>query len=260
MRILRLFGESFSIALRRDMAFRANLIFQTATSLISLLAGLAALNIVYSQTATLAGWRLDETIVLLGTYEIVSGLLATFIVPNVEWFAGQVKSGKFDEILLKPVSSLYLATLGTCAPLGLLQVVLGCGVLGYGILAGDRMPTLAGLLSWMVLMGVAIAVTWATRVLVACIALWTPAIELDVVFSALWQFGRYPVHIYQHPVRFLLTYILPVALIATLPARALTRGISPMAAIIAVMIGCLSILVVRGVWYAGLRRYTSATS
>lgn len=106
----------------------------------------------------------------------------------------------------------------------------------------------------------AIAVTWASRVLLATVALWSPGLELDVVYGALWQFGRYPVSIYRQPVRFVLTWLLPVAFVATFPAAALTRGASPGLLLAGLLVGFGAILVVRAVWGAGLRRYTSATS
>jgi ABC-2 type transport system permease protein len=223
-------------------------------------AGLAALGIVYTQTRTLGGWSLGEAIVLLGTYEIVSGLLATFIEPNVAWFGEQVKSGKLDDVLLKPVSSVFLVSLGSCAPLALSQVALGVAVLGLGLHTLGTVPTPWGVAGWLVLLAVGVAITWASRVLLASVALWAPSVALDVVYGALWQFGRYPVSMYRTPVRFVLTYVLPVAFISTVPARALTRGAGPALIAVGLVIGTGAIAIVQIVWKAGLRRYTSATS
>jgi hypothetical protein len=38
---------------------------------------------------------------------------------------------------------------------------------------------------------------WASRLLLAVVVFWAPQVELDVLYSALWQCGRYPVQIYQ---------------------------------------------------------------
>jgi ABC-2 type transport system permease protein len=260
MKLLRLFGAIFSVSLRRQLAFRANLIFQLLMTATGIASGLAALGIVYTQTNTLGGWGIGEAIVLLGVYQIVSGLLATFVEPNVAWFAGQVKGGKLDDILLKPVSSVFLVSLGSCAPLALSQVLLGIVVLGLGVQESGIVLTPWGVVGSSLLLGVGLVVTWASRVLVACIPFWAPSIELDVVYGALWQFGRYPVSIYQQPIRFVLTYVLPVAFISTFPARALTHGASMPLLLVGGSVALGMIATVRGVWNAGLRRYTSATS
>lgn len=260
LKLLRLFVAIFAISLQRELAFRANLLFQLLMAIMSIISGMAALGIVYTRVDTLGGWSWAEAVVLLGTYQIVSGLYTTFIEPNVAWFGGQVRSGTLDSILLKPVSSVFLVSLGSCAPLALAQVLLGFVVLGTGLRDLDSSLSVWRFAVWLLLLAVGLTVAWASRVLVASMALWTPGIELDVVYGAVWQFGRYPVSIYQQPMRFVLTYLLPVASISTFPAHALTRGASLPLLLVGVVVGIGAIMLVRLVWNAGLRRYTSATS
>jgi ABC-2 type transport system permease protein len=65
---------------------------------------------------------------------------------------------------------------------------------------------------------------------------------------------------YRQPFRFVLTYVLPVAFISTVPARALTRGAGPALIAAGLAIGIGAIALVGLVWKAALKRYTSATS
>ncbi len=60
--------------------------------------------------------------------------------------------------------------------------------------------------------------------------------------------------------RGLLTYLVPVAFISSIPARSLTRGAD--LPLLAVGLGAAlgSALLAYAVWRLGLRRYTSATS
>lgn len=260
LKLPRLLLAMFSLSLRRELAFRADLLFRVSTAVVDAAAGLLALGLVYTRTQTLGGWTLGETIVLLGTYQIASGLLATFIEPNLAWFGGHVRSGKLDETLLRPVSSLFLASLGSCSPLGLVGVATGAAVLGLGLAELGVAPAASGVAAWLVLLAAAMAVTWASRVLVACVTLWAPGAELDVVYGAVWQFGRYPVSLYRRPLRFVLTWLLPVAFVATFPAAALTRGVRLELLVGGLAVGFGAILLARAVWRRGLRRYTSATS
>lgn len=260
MKLLRLLGASFSLSLRREVAFRANLIFQLALTALNIASGLVVLSAVYTQTQTLSGWSLSEAMILLGTFQVVSGIFTTYVEPNLSWFAGQVRDGKLDNILLQPVPSLFLVSLGRCEPLALSQVAMGLLVVGLGFHDGSPLPSWGGALGWLVLIGVGLVIAWAWRVLMASVSLWAPSIELDVLYSALWQFGRYPVEIYRQPLRFLLTYILPFAFLATFPARALTGRTSLLVPLLGIVAACISIMLVHLVWKAGLRRYTGATS
>ena len=66
--------------------------------------------------------------------------------------------------------------------------------------------------------------------------------------------------IYRQPIRFVLTWVLPVAFISTFPAHALARGAGPVLIVGGLAIGLAALVIVRTVWNSGLRRYTSATS
>jgi ABC-2 type transport system permease protein len=250
----------FGMSVTREVAFRGNVLASALQALIGSGVALLTIEAVFTQTVSLAGWSRGETIVLLGTFQIMSGLLATFIEPNVLWFAGKVQTGGLDEILLKPAPGLFLVSLGTHAPLGLIQVVAGAAICIGGVTSLGTSPSVIAVLSWLALLGVALAITWATRVAVALVALWFPSLSLDVVYSALWQFGRYPDAIFEQPIRRLLTWVIPLVFIASLPAQALTGRLESTKLLAAIAIGGASCAVVTTMWHRGLKRYASATS
>lgn len=260
MKLARLFGAIFLMSLKRDLAFRINLLFQLLLAVTATGAALFAVGIVYTRTETLGGWRAGEAIVLIGTFTVVSGLLQTFIDPNVTWFNQRIETGQIDDVLLKPVSSLFLASLGRHSPLSLIQIAVGLAVVAWGMNDLGTDPGLANGLAWLVLLLTSFALTWGTRVAIAMLALWVPGLALDVAYSGVWQFGRYPVTIYRQPARFVLTWVVPFAFITTLPARALTRGVSLPVLAASVLVGAGAVALVHIAWNAGLRRYTSATS
>lgn len=216
--------------------------------------------VIFRSTTTLGGWDQTEAIGLLGTYQIASGLLGTFIEPNVAWFRAQVIDGLLDDVLLKPVSSIFLVSLGTCAPLGLIHVVTGFVVLIAAILHFEELPDVIACLAWLQLFAAGMVIVWATRVFLASLTFWAPSFQPEVLFKAFWEFGRYPVSIYRQPIRFALTYVSPVAIIATIPAGALSRGPNPLETILWSALAVLAVIGVQLIWQRGLRRYTSATS
>jgi ABC-2 type transport system permease protein len=248
------------MSVRRSVTFRADLLFEFVVAVVAGAASLAALGVVYTRTDDLGGWSAGEAIVLLGTFQIVSGLRAAFIEPNLQWFGEQVKNGEFDALLVQPAPAILLASLGTYAPLALLQVALGFGVVGYGLSQAAVGVTLTGVFAWLVLVVTATMITWATRVLFASVVFWALGLSLDVVYEAVWQFGRYPVQLYATPLRLLLSYGFPVALVATVPAEVLARGGGLVAVPVALAVAAGACAIALCVWRSGLRRYTSATS
>ena len=260
MRLFRLLLGIMAISVQRELAHRANLLFEAILALFGAAAGLLALRLVYTQVEALAGWRLEEAIVLLGMFQLVSGLQATFVEPNLAWFANKVTSGELDDVLLKPVPSLFSASLGVCQPWALLQVALGAAVVVAGVAPLGAQVTATGAASALLLLLEGAVIAWGARVLLASLAFWAPGVEPTVLYSAFWQLGRYPVDIYYPAVRILLTYLVPVAFISSIPARTLTHGANMQLLAIGLGAALGAALLAGAVWRQGLRRYTSATS
>jgi ABC-2 type transport system permease protein len=255
---VRLFTAMASASLRRSLANRADLAFELAMAVVGSASSLAALGAVYTRTGSLAGWDPASAVVLLGTFAIVSGLRATFVEPNVQWFHQRISGGRFDYILTQPASSLFLATLGGCAPAALVQSAVGAALVAGGLAAQPHPPSAPAVLGWLALVTAATAAAWATRTLTAAVAFWALGLTLDVAYDAAWQFGRYPVQLYRRPLDLLLTYVLPVGLIATVPASALVRDATPAADAGALAAAAALCALTTAVWHRGLRRYTSA--
>ncbi|MEN9933792.1 MAG: hypothetical protein RLZZ387_371 [Chloroflexota bacterium] len=259
-RALRLIWATVAVAMQRELAQRANLAFVAAQTLLTSAAGLLAVGVVFTQTETLAGWRLEEVIVLLGLFQVMSGLLEAFIEPNLSWFVSKVISGELDDLLLKPVPSLLMVSMGSCQPWALVQVVVGLAVVAAGLAPLAESVTASGVLSALLVLAAGAVVTWASRVVLASLAFWAPGMDPTVLYHAFWQLGRYPLSVYHPAVQRLLTWVVPVAFITSVPAAALTRGGSPALVLGSIVAAAGAALVALWVWRRGLRRYTSATS
>lgn len=261
MHAFRVLWGGLIISAQRELAFRSDLVFQAIRMAIELAAGLAALALVYSRTDVLSGWKPAETLGVLGFYTVMTGVLQAFLEPNLAFFAATiVQPGKLDDLLLRPVPNVLLASLGTCQPWALTQVPVGTSVAIIGTIRATGAPGGERLAACLVLFTAGVAILWSTRVLLAATAFWAPHLEPEVLYDAFWQLGRYPIAIYPPAVARLLTFVLPVALIVTFPAQALTRGADSFVVIAGPLAGLGSVAVTMRVWQAGLRRYTSATS
>ena len=258
-KLARLFAAGFSMSLRRTLTYRTNLLFDIALAVAGLLSSLGTVLLVFTRTDHLAGWTRPETFVLVGTYQLLTGVKAAFLDPNLAWFPSRgIREGTLDTYLLQPAPSLFLASLATAAPLALVQAVLGLGVVGLG--AYGHPPSPLGVAAWLLLVLAGAAVTWALGVLLACLAFWAPRLNLGVLHGAAWEFGRYPVDIYSRWLRRLLTFAFPVAAITTWPTRTLIHGPDLSIMLTAVVLAAGFTAGTTLLWRLGMRRYTGATS
>ena len=260
LRLLRIMGGVLSISLQRDLAYRSEIFVRLGLSALAAFGAIVSLGAVFAHVDNLAGWTFGEALLVAGIFLIVSGILTTFIEPNLEWFAEKLRQGMLDDVLVKPVSSIFLTSFATSRPWSLVDVVVGAGVAAYGLTSLDRVVTMAGILGCLALLIVGVVAAWAIRLGCALVSFWAVGLELSVFWYTPWTLGRYPVDAYGRIARTFLTYVLPVAFVSTFPARALTRG--PEGRLLAGGLATAVIMtaVVSLLWRAGLRRYTSATS
>lgn len=260
MRTVRLFGTAFSLSLRRALAYRTNLFFDVLLALVELTASIATIGIVFSQTGLLAGWSAGQMLVLTGTYALITGLRATFLDPSLADFSQQIRDGRLDTYLLRPASSVVLATCARHAPLALVHSVLGIGVIVLGLHELAIVPSPPAVAGWALLALIGLMIGWSTLVGLASLAFWAPRLSLGVLHGAAWETGRYPVDIYGRWLRRLLTFGFPVAALTTWPAQTLTRGPDAGVLVLAVVLGSGFLAGSMFLWRLGVRRYTGATS
>jgi ABC-2 type transport system permease protein len=74
------------------------------------------------------------------------------------------------------------------------------------------------------------------------------------------QLARYPIGIYPGWLQFVLTWIIPVAIMTTIPAAALTGDISPIVLIGGVALALILLVAASALFHLGVKRYNSASS
>jgi ABC-2 type transport system permease protein len=103
-------------------------------------------------------------------------------------------------------------------------------------------------------------VLYAILLAFTAMVFWSPGFLFTWVFSGVFQMARYPLGLYPGWLRLVLTWIIPVGLITTVPVQALTGDLEP-----AMLGGSLALaagLLIAASWLfrVGLRRYASASS
>ena len=173
---------------------------------------------------------------------------------------GEVWSGTFDFTLLRPVNTQFLASLRKWRLFSLFDLVLGLGVLA--VAAGQlRMSLNFGhLVAFFAALSCGVLILYAILLTFTALVFWSPGVLFTWVFDGMFQMARFPLGFYPGWLRLVLTWIVPVGIITTVPAQALTGTLSPQA--LAASLG-MALLLTTGasiLFRIGLRRYASASS
>jgi ABC-2 type transport system permease protein len=256
MRVLR---ALWRVSLAEELQYRANFVTSLLGTLFWMTTALLTIAVFFGQTDELGGWRVWEVVALLGVYNALGGLVEAIIRPGIGSLVSDVKSGKLDLVLARPVEAQAFVSFRRIDIWRLADVVAGLGLTSFALVKLDRLPDLTRSLSFLVTLGSAAVVLYAIWVALMSTAFWLVAVEnLAVLFDAIYQAARYPVSAYPGALRFLFVYLIPVAWTTTIPAGTLTGRFTPATALGAVLVAGLAFGLTRRLWRAALRRYTSA--
>lgn len=250
-------------SLQNELAYRINLVVNIGLAVVGLGNALAGVAVIFSHTHSLRGWTLDQTLVLLGVYTIVNGLLNVFVAPNLDQLSQSIREGTLDFTLLKPASSQFLVSFQRCVVWGLTDVVLGVGILVYSLshLSGQGALGPGPLALFAITLTAGVVVLYCIWIMLATFAFWFVRIDnLTTLLHSFFGMGRFPVDAYPLWLRRVLTFVVPVALITTVPAEALSGRLAPLVPLVSVTVAVTMIWLSTRLWQLGLGQYTSASS
>jgi ABC-2 type transport system permease protein len=263
VRALRLIGRFWAASLQELLAYRANFWISVLHSLLNLLTGVLGVWVLFGQAGTVRGWTQSSALALLGVYLILSALRRLFVGPSLEALAGmdgEVWTGQFDYTLLHPVDVQFQASFRRWRPLALLDLALGLGVLVVAVAQLGESISLGQIVVFVVALGFGLLLLYAILLAFAGLVFWNPTVLYTWVFDAIWQMGRYPVGLYPGWLRLVMTWVVPVGVMTTVPAQALTDELSAGALTGGAAVTIVFLVGATVLFRTGLRRYASASS
>ncbi len=247
-------------ALSGAAEYRGDLVVGTLVSLVWLGVSAVPSIVVTLHTDGAGGWTLPRLMYLLAIWYLMDAVMWIIIMPNIGQWGRQVQTGALDAVLLRPVRSLVMCSLGTlgvqdlpkillAAALGVGAVVLGGGPASVGALVASLVCLLCGL----VLM-------WAFGVLTSYKVLTQVQFDASFLLHAGHNLARVPTPLYGRAIQVLLTWVVPVSFVATVPAQMMFSMASAWMVVAAVLVTTAVVLLVVVLWNREVRRYSGAMS
>jgi ABC-2 type transport system permease protein len=263
MYYLRLTRQYLIASLQNELAYRANFWISLLHSLLNLGSGILGIYVLFGKVETIRGWDYPSILGVLGIYLIFGSLKRLFIGPSLESLAGvdgEVWSGNLDFTLLRPIDIQFQASARYWQPLAVIDLFIGLGVLGISmVLLGQRI-TLVGMSSFLLTLFLGFSTLYAVLLTFAGLVFWSPGFLFTWIFDSLFQMARYPVGVYPGWLRLILTWVVPVGIMTTIPAQALTGELTHQTLIAGLLMGTLFLAGGSLLFRSGIRHYVSASS
>jgi ABC-2 type transport system permease protein len=263
MHYLKLLTSFFKRDTQAEMAYSTHFFIRLLHTILNLVTGVISLQVIYHQVDTLNGWTLSSALGLLGVYLTLSALRGLFIGPSLESVAGmdgEIWQGTFDFTLLRPINKQFLVSFNHWEVFALLDLGLALGVLGIAVSQMGETLSLMQIISFLVALLAGIILFYAVMLAFTSLIFWQSGFLFTWVFNDLFQLARFPVSLYPGWLRLILTWIIPVGLMTTVPAEALAGQLSVWEALGVLGVSLAALAGASFLFKCGLRKYSSASS
>lgn len=259
-RYLKLYLASLRICLAREMIFRTNFLIDTFTQLLWLSLSLFFLSVIYFHSGPIVGWKMEELVVLVGTARIISGLLDT-VFDNIRRFSNLINLGKLDFFLIRPANSQFLVSTRVFSFHGLVESLFGLVLVGVALERLEWTLAWGSVLLYLIFVIAGLLMAYSVWLISVLPVFWTGRLNnIHNLFLPFLKLTRVPIGIFRGGLKIVLTLVIPVAFMATVPAQVIL-GFSQPSWIIG-MIGLTTVFLFSSsqLWNFALKRYSSASS
>jgi ABC-2 type transport system permease protein len=257
-----LFYDYFTQYAKVRMSYRGDFLISLATSFAATIFSLGFVVVLFQKTTQLAGWSRDEVIFLWGFTQIPYGLFNVISLNLYDFGNNYIIEGKFDRVLLRPVSSLFQVLFETFRIESLQEVATGVFCMWW---ATRRLGVVwtPGKFGLLIFFGACAAIIYVSIfLLLSTVSFWFE--DRIGVHPPVWNviaFGRYPLSIYSGVVQFFLCWIIPFGLASFYPSvRLLGRTVHPEYAPLVPVVAVVFLTLAISVWNFGTRHYSSTGS
>lgn len=208
----------------------------------------------------LVGYTLHQAIFFYLVFNLVD-ISTQLFFRGVYWFRGRLVSGRFDFAMTRPISPLFDTLCSHPDPLDLFTLIILVVFMVLFVLQTNLAANLISVLLFLLLLVSGFILGFAFHILVAAFGMITLEIDNIIwIYRDLTSMGRIPIDVYTTPIRALLTFIAPVGIMMTFPAKALMGLLSWQWVILSFIMSGVFLWGSLRFWKYALTHYSSASS
>jgi ABC-2 type transport system permease protein len=225
------------------------------------LIGLIPLLVAFGERPTVAGWTYPQVLLVVGWFITLKGFFSAMFFPSLLELATKIRDGSLDFLLTKPADALFLLSTSRFEFWRLIDALVGSFFMGWALWMMGGLPSIGWVALGCLLFFASFIALYSITVLVGSLAFFAVRLEgLPHVFNSVLDFARWPVTIFQGAVRVFFTWVLPLAVLTTYPAMALSGRLELLTALEAILFSMVLFFFARFAFSQAVGRYTSASS
>jgi ABC-2 type transport system permease protein len=264
---VRRYFEIYSIILRnsliRELSFKANFLLWMVVEILWFCGQIVFFSIIFGNVSHIGDWSKWEVVLLVGTHQIIAQLFQAFFFVNVANIPELVRTGKLDSLLVLPIDSQFAVSTKQFGLDSIINAIVGAVVVVISLSKLGIVPSVSATLLYLVALVFGIAIHYSIMLGLAAVSFWIVRAQgLVYGYFNFLNIARYPDVIFPTLFKFVFGWIIPVVIVANIPARLLIKSLGQPGWLMLQLIVASTVVTVlsRSFWRFALRHYSSASS
>ena len=263
LRTLKLVGRLTAVSFRSKLQYKASFWTLTVAYFFSTVIEVVGIGVLFARFHSIKGWDFEEVLLL---YAVISMGFATAecLTRGFDKFSILVRHGGFDRMLLRPVGTLLQVAVSEVQPMRVGRWIQALLLLLWSM---DALH-----LTWFSMAGVVVLLCYCgvsclfygLMILQATCSFWsTESLEIfNIATYGGLEAARFPLSIYDRPMRFLFTFVIPLGCVAYLPLASILEqeAVPQWVGLVGPFAGGIFLLACCALWRVGVRHYNSVGS
>jgi ABC-2 type transport system permease protein len=247
----RVLATFFRNSLLREMSFRSNFLITLVTRGFWFGVQIVMFNLIYRNVNQIKDWTREEYFGFMATGMLINSIVEAFFMPNCARFSELIRTGDLDFALLKPIDTQFLVSMEKMELAMISQIAFAGGLLVYSLTQAHHTVSVTEVIMYLLLIAAAVIFFYSLMIGLAATS----------IFFGRNQ-GLLDFWFYVTIFRFCFSYVIPILLVVTVPARVLLgKALEPSwLSLMTIVSAVITFIVARTVFHWSLRHYCSASS
>ena len=248
-------GRAARISFAERAAYRGDFFLSLGVSVLFEMITPLVTVLIYGSGSSFPGWTMGEALLIQAIFLCSRGIAFPCFFGIVNTVFDQVREGSWELTLLKPRSPLLIAIAASLDVQGFGRLAAGIALLVYslGLIPAPGLPQIL-LFAGLFLLSLLVLFSFAL-IMAGSLFVWVGNGRVYEVMESVLMFAQYPGSIFSQGFQFVLSILIPAAMIAFLPAQALLGRAEPLTAVSAP--ACAAFFALSLIfWRRMMRRYT----
>src|SRR6195256_3910850 len=262
-RYLQIWGIMLRNSLIRELSFKINFILWMVVEVLWFCGQIVFFGIIFGQVDHIGDWSKWEVILLVGTHQMIAQLFQAFFFVNVSNIPELVRTGRLDRLLVLPIDSQFAVSTKQFGLDSVINAIVGAVVVCVSLSKLGVIPTPMSVVLYLIALGFGIAVHYSIMLSLAAVSFWIVRAQgLVYGYFNFLNIARYPDAIFPRLFKIIFGWIIPVVIVANIPARLLIKSLGqPFPLMLHLVIASTVVFwLSRVFWRFALRHYSSASS